>query len=205
LPLDPSESVVVRENIGAFTADPPEYTPCLRATGTPHPIEGPWRVEFISGGPDLPPTQVTAKLSSWTRLGGETTEAFSGTARYSVRFRAPDGTAKAWQLDLGRVAQSARVCLNGRPLGTAIVAPFRFRIEELLAVDNQLDIEVTSTAANRIRNLDRRKVEWRSFHDINFVNIEYKAFDASGWPVADAGLLGSVTLTALAPYIPSPR
>ncbi|MBM4156629.1 MAG: hypothetical protein FJ221_16625 [Lentisphaerae bacterium] len=59
---------------------------------------------------------------------------------------------------------------------------------------NKLEIEVTNLAANRIRDLDRRKVAWRIFRDINLVNIKYKPFDASNWPVFDSGLLGPVVL-----------
>jgi len=63
---------------------------------------------------------------------------------------------------------------------------------------NQLVVEVTNVAANRIRDMDQRGVPWRIFHDINFVNIDYQPFDASVWPVRPAGLLGPVTLTPLA-------
>jgi hypothetical protein len=59
-------------------------------------------------------------------------------------------------------------------------------------------VEVTNVAANRIRDLDRRGVRWRIFKDINFVNINYRPFDASDWPIRAAGLLGPVTLTPLA-------
>lgn len=51
--------------------------------------------------------------------------------------------------------------------------------------------------ANRIRGLDIRRVDWKKFHDINFVNIEYEPFDASKWPVRKSGLLGPVTLTGV--------
>jgi hypothetical protein len=61
-----------------------------------------------------------------------------------------------------------------------------------------LDVEVTNVSANRIRDLDRQGAQWRNFHDINFVNINYRPFDASDWPLADSGLLGPVTLTPLA-------
>ena len=61
---------------------------------------------------------------------------------------------------------------------------------------NTLSVEVTGTAANRIRDLDRRGVKWRAFHDINLVNIDYKPFDASAWPVFESGLLGPVELRA---------
>jgi hypothetical protein len=79
-------------------------------------------------------------------------------------------------------------------LGARITPPFGVAVETLLAKGNRLEVEVTSTAANRIRDLDRRKVAWRTFHDINFVNVNYRPFDASEWPLADAGLLGPVTL-----------
>ena len=62
---------------------------------------------------------------------------------------------------------------------------------------NLLEIEVTNLAANRIADLDRRGVNWKSFHEINFVNIDYKPFDASKWPLRESGLLGPVRLIAL--------
>jgi hypothetical protein len=43
--------------------------------------------------------------------------------------------------------------------------------------------------------LDRRGVNWKIFKDINLVNVNYKPFDASDWPLTDCGLLGPVTLT----------
>jgi len=200
LQLEPGESVVVR---GSKTADrsasAQEY---VRATGTPQAIQGEWEVAFLAGGPTLPNSTTTPTLGSWTSLGDETTERFAGTALYSATFDAPSESASTWRLDLGRVAQSARVRLNGRELGTAFTKPFRFRVEGIRQKGNKLELEVTSTAANRIRDLDRRKVEWRTFHDINFVNIDYKQFDASAWPVADAGLLGPVTLTPLETFDP---
>jgi hypothetical protein len=68
---------------------------------------------------------------------------------------------------------------------------------------NELEVEVTSTSANRIRDLDRRGVKWQNFHDINFVNQDYKPFNAANWPVADAGLLGPVTLSEVKSFNPS--
>jgi hypothetical protein len=63
--------------------------------------------------------------------------------------------------------------------------------------DNRLEVEVTNLSANRIRDLDRRRVNWRIFQDINFVSITYKPFDASQWPVFDSGLLGPVVVRRL--------
>jgi hypothetical protein len=56
-------------------------------------------------------------------------------------------------------------------------------------------VEVTNTPANRIADLERRKVEWKIFYDINVVNRFYKPFDASGWEPMPSGLIGPVTLT----------
>ncbi|HEY7393693.1 MAG TPA: hypothetical protein VH559_02550, partial [Gemmatimonadaceae bacterium] len=59
------------------------------------------------------------------------------------------------------------------------------------------EVEVTNVSANRIRDLDRRHVDWKIFRDINFVGIDYKPFDASNWPVRPSGLMGPVTLQAI--------
>jgi hypothetical protein len=95
------------------------------------------------------------------------------------------------------VADSARVELNGKPVATLFVPPYRAEIGPLLEGENRLTIEATNVAANRIRDLDRRGVKWRIFKDINLVNINYQPFDASKWPIREAGLLGPVTLAPL--------
>jgi hypothetical protein len=40
-------------------------------------------------------------------------------------------------------------------------------------------------------------VDWKIMREINFVNINYKPFDASQWAIMPSGLLGPVTLTPL--------
>ena len=47
------------------------------------------------------------------------------------------------------------------------------------------------------RDLDRRGVKWKTFRDINFVDLNYHPFDASRWPLTASGLLGPVTLTCV--------
>jgi len=66
--------------------------------------------------------------------------------------------------------------------------------DTLRAKGNRLEIEVTNLMANRLTDLDRRKVPWRNFF---FVNIEYKPFDASKWEPLPSGLLGPVQLVPL--------
>ena len=100
---------------------------------------------------------------------------------------------------------SARVTLNGRDLGTLIGPHFRVTLERAqLAADNVLEIEVSNLMANRIAALDKAGVRWRKFYN---VNVQARLpqnrgpdglFSAAAWEALDAGLLGPVTLTALA-------
>ncbi len=194
LQLAPAQSVILR----TFTDRDASGTDWqyLKPTGDPLEITGTWSVDFLDGGPKLPVSFKTDKLASWTESADPEAQRFAGTARYTIRFDTPPKTSAGYLLDLGRVCESARVRLNGRDLGTAFTRPFKPRVpsEVLKPSDNVLEIDVTNLTANRIRDLDRRKVKWRVFNDINLVSIEYKTFDASNWPLADSGLLGPVTL-----------
>ena len=67
---------------------------------------------------------------------------------------------------------------------------------------NVLELDVTNLAANRIRDMDQRKLPWKIMRDANIVNINYKPFDASSWPLQPSGLIGPVTLTALKSLAP---
>lgn len=167
-----------------------------RPAGQPTELTGKWKVKFILGGPEVPASFETDRLASWADLGDTNAQRFAGTALYTLTFDAPSGPPTEWFLDLGRVCQSARVRLNGRDLGILFTSPYRVRVDSLKLKDNVLEVEVTNVSANRIRDLDRQGVKWRSFHDINFVNIDYKPFDASNWPLADSGLIGPVQLWA---------
>jgi hypothetical protein len=169
-----------------------------QTNGQPAEITGDWNVKFIAGGPVLPGSFTTTNLTSWTELGDTNAQSFAGTARYTITFGVPDPNVSPQWLDLGDVRQSARVRLNGKDYGTLIMPPFRVVVDNLKAVGNVLEVEVTSVAANRIRDLDRRGVPWKNFRDINFVNIDYKPFNAADWPLTDSGLLGPVTLTPVA-------
>jgi hypothetical protein len=160
-------------------------------------IKGEWKVDFTSGGPVLPASFTMKTPGSWTQSGDTNAQSFAGAARYSVTFDlAAAAQFVSWSLDLGKVVQSARVKLNGKDYGTLITPPFRVVVDNLKPAGNVLEVEVTSTSANRIRDLDRRGVKWQYFNDINFVNMDYKKFNAADWPLTDAGLLGPVTLTA---------
>lgn len=200
LRLEPAASVFVR-TYSERRVDGPRWT--WQTPGEMvSEIAGPWKLEFIAGGPTLPAAQTIDKLESWTSSGDAAAGAFSGTARYECAFDLPDAAAgKALLIDLGDVRHVARATLNGRDLGAAIMRPYRLAVPAGLvkAQGNELQVEVTNLAANRIRDLDRRKVEWRIFHDANVVNINYRPFDASAWPVFESGLLGPVKVWREAP------
>lgn len=190
VPLEPGESRIIRTADHAVSG---AAWPHIRPAGAPVPLTGTWTVEFVEGGPVLPQPYTTPTLGSWTQQAGSEGERFAGTARYTLRFDDP-GLAATYRLDLGRVAESATVRLNGREIGTLFADPFRIDAVQLRPTGNVLEVEVANLAANRIRDLDRREVPWKIFHDINFVGIDYRPFDASGWPVRESGLIGPVTL-----------
>ncbi|MCW1921200.1 glycosyl hydrolase [Luteolibacter arcticus] len=191
LVLATGESRVVR-TFSNKHAEGPRWTDPEPA-GEPLALTGTWKVSFLDGGPTLPQPFETTSLTSWTDQTDETYRNFSGTALYRLEF---DLTEKSPALlDLGEIAHTARVRLNGKDAGTCWAPPHRLDVRDLLvAGKNVLEVEVTNLAANRIADLDRRKVAWKAFHEINFVNIDYKNFDASGWKPLSSGLLGPVTL-----------
>jgi hypothetical protein len=189
--LQPGESVIVRTLPKSVSGSKWVYH---RVAGEPVELAGTWNVRFLQGGPELPTDFQTSKLASWTDREDAASQRFAGTALYSLAFDAPAADERSI-LDLGKVCQSARVRVNGRDYGSLVAPPFRVLVDGLRPQGNALEIEVTNVSANRIRDLDRRKVPWKIFHDINFVNIDYRPFDATDWPLYDSGLLGPVTLT----------
>ncbi|MGC4015341.1 MAG: glycosyl hydrolase [Luteolibacter sp.] len=195
LQMKPGESCILR----TFTEDivvgkPWNYE---EPAGDAQEVNGSWQVHFIDGGPETPGAFQAKHLASWTTLGGEEARRFAGTALYTTEVEIPEGSNE-WQLDLGTVCDSARVRVNGGDVGTSWTAPFQLHLGTLLHPGkNTLEVEVTNVAANRIADLDQRKVDWKYFHEINFVGKDYKPFDASKWPLRDSGLLGPVKLVPM--------
>jgi hypothetical protein len=200
LQMAPGQSYVLRTLSDEVAAGAPWPYSCPTARSI-IPLSGKWSVHFSEGGPALPGDFETQSLGSWTDRDDPEAKRFAGTAIYQLHFNlgVDPRTATDWRLDLGRVAESARVRLNGRDAGILWVPPFSTKVGSLLRQgENLLEVEVTNTAANRIRDLDLRHVEWKRFYEINFVNRSYAPFDASGWSLRDSGLLGPVTLVPLA-------
>ena len=199
LQLAPGASLVLRTFERATTGPAWTYD---HDAGPAVALRGRWSVRFVEGGPALPQAFESDSLVPWTGRGDAEADRFAGTARYTLRFDAPDAAAEH-VLELGRVAESARVRLNGRDLGTVFAAPFRLRTGRLQPTGNVLEIEVTNLSANRIRDLDVRKVPWKIFRDINYVGIDYRPFDASGWSLRPSGLLGPVLLRPVVASAPA--
>ena len=193
LSLEPKQSVLLYAGAGAerAAAEVRAQTEC-----EPFEVDGEWTLEPVCGGPEpLPPRRTTRHLSGWERNADGTENPFCGTMRYSTVFDAPRTNATV--IDLGDVRQSAHVVLNGIDLGKAILPPFRLLVPAGVLRDkgNVLEVEVTSVAANRLRQMDKDGVKWRIFNDINFVYYPIKEcnVDASHWPLTVNGLLGPVT------------
>lgn len=192
LQLAPGETRILRTSTAAAVMGP--AWPYTADAGQPIPLAGRWKVEFIDGGPTLPKAYETADLKSWTTRDDPDAQRFAGTARYTLSFDRPAGDASFYLLDLGTVAESARVTLNGASLNTLFAKPFYLPVT-LAPGRNTLQIEVTNLAANRIRDMDQRKVNWKYFYDANLATQRGRGvLDASTWPLRDSGLLGPVTL-----------
>jgi len=197
LQLLPGETRIIRTFTDRVAKGKP-WPSLHRTNDQPFEIEGRWQVTFIDGKPQLPAPFQTSELKSWTELGDAEAKRFAGTARYAVEFDLPESEADDWVIDLGDVRESARVYVNGQMAAGLYSVPFSAPVGRFLKPGrNRLEIEVTNLSANRIRDLDNRKIQWRIFHDINFVNHNYQPFDASRWPLTPSGLLGPVSLTPM--------
>lgn len=168
----------------------------LNKASVPISLNNPWSLHFTDGGPALPADQTLNKLTSWTDLKDSKLAAFSGTGVYTTTFNFAAKSAKEYILNLNQVDESARVWVNGQEVGILWSIPFQARIGKYLkAGRNTIKVEVVNLMANRIRDMDIKKIQWRNYHEINFVNIDYKPFDAANWGVMPSGLIGPVVVT----------
>ncbi|NGM73421.1 glycosyl hydrolase [Sphingobacterium sp. SGL-16] len=155
----------------------------------------PWKLTFIKGGPQLPKAETLSKLSYWTALNKADMNKFSGIGVYETSIDLTKKEGKSYLLKLGAVGESARVIINGKDAGIVWSHPYHIEVSDFLqSGKNTVRIEVANLMANRMRDLDARKVNWKNYHEINFVNINYKPFDASQWKIMDSGLNGPIQL-----------
>lgn len=100
---------------------------------------------------------------------------FSGTACYSIEFD--------WNRDFNsgilsfeQVKDCARIRLNGKELGTLLGPSFTLKADNLKIGKNLLEVEVTNVAANRIRDLDIRGVNWKKNFMTSILSVSKTEF-----------------------------
>lgn len=154
-----------------------------------------WKLSFSEGKPEIPKPQTLTNLQSWT-LADSTAGFYNGYGDYQKTFSLPDNAiGKPAEILLGDVRETAEVWINGINIGTAWCLPYNLNIPSgVLKTENEIKIKVRNLSANQIRYLDKNKVNWKKFYDINMIDIQYKPFDASNWLPVDSGLLGPIVL-----------
>ena len=197
LQLDSGQSLLIQTG-GELNPQQWNY----RQAGAPTiKLNGSWELTPLSGGPTLPQTVHIDRLSSWTDLG-KTYEDFSGTVSYKTTFTLPNNSKKAWRLTLGDVRESAAVYIDGKYYGTVWANPMYLDLPFLEGGAHDLELRVTNLGANRIRAKEKRGEDWTIFYEINMVNKDYKAWDASVWELTPSGLIQAPELQPLNNIIP---
>ncbi|TAH04897.1 MAG: glycoside hydrolase [Sphingobacteriales bacterium] len=195
--LKSGQSIIVRSNYHVVAKEAKwKYTePVGHAINLEKNI---WKLHFAEGGPSLPKNKTVTTLQPWTNFTEDTaTQFFSGTGVYTTSFTLKN-KATDYLLQLDQLYESARIMVNGKEAGLIWSLPFELKIGKFLKKGtNTISIEVCNLMANRIRQMDRNGEVWRNYHEINFVNINYKPFDASNWKVLPSGLGGTVKLIPL--------
>ena len=151
-------------------------------------IEGPWEVSFQEGR-GAPGKAVFDELRSFTESEDSGIRYFSGTATYSRHFACPEGVAgEDCLIDLGKVCNMVRVCLNGVDLGLAWKEPYRLDTRGALRDgDNELEIKVINSWANRLIGDEQPGVGER----ITYTAVRFYEPDS---PLVPSGLLGPVSI-----------
>jgi len=162
-----------------------------------------WMMRFVESHPEIKEEFRLSSLGSWTDLPADALQKNMGTARYLKSFHFEKREGKEYRIHLGDVRESARLFINGEFIATLFSVPFEVNIGKFLKNgENTIQIEVTNLPANRIADYDRRNVNWRIFHEINFVNINYQHEKFDKWGVVPSGLLGPVIIHELDKLMP---
>lgn len=192
--LKSGESMIIRNTEDIYTSIPNwNYT---EKTDSPIALNQPWQLTFKEGGPELPKSRNLDRLQPWTNFTEDApTQSFSGTGVYTTTLKLKKKNADDYLLKFDQLYESAKVTVNGQDAGIVWSNPFEINIGKYLKKGkNTIQIEVSNLMANRIRYMDQNKIQWRNYHEINFVNIDYKPFDASDWKVQPSGLDGEIQL-----------
>jgi hypothetical protein len=194
LALAPGETLLVRTLPQALPGGPPPWR-WPAGSARAQPLNGPWHVRFLRGGPTLPGELRMETLAPWTDQADPALRDFSGIARHRTEFTLPGLAGQGVWLELPGVSAVATVRLNGEAAGTLWALPFRVDVtRHLRAGTNLLEIDVSSLPANRVAAQARAGVPRVRYHDIDFVDIRYRPFDPRGWPPLASGLTGPALL-----------
>ncbi|EJL71391.1 glycosyl hydrolase [Chryseobacterium populi] len=195
--LKSGESLILKNSETTDSSIPKwKYT---EKAGSPVNLNQNWQLTFKEGGPELPKSRNLKKLEPWTNFSEDpATQSFSGTGVYTATLNLKNKKADDYLLKFDKLYESAKIIVNGQEAGIVWSIPFQINIGKYLEKGkNTIQIEVCNLMANRIRYMDQNKIQWRNYHEINFVNIDYKAFDASNWKVQPSGLDGQIQLFPL--------
>jgi len=170
------------------SADGSQQTIEVNAVPKPLSVDGPWDVRFDPrwGGPER---IVFETLDDWTQRPEAGIRHYSGTATYRTKFVMPrrqDG--RRFWLDLGKVCDLAVVRLNGQPLGTLWMAPWRVEITDAVrSGENTLEVDVINAWNNRLVGDAKLPAEQR----LTYLALPLPTGNSSLLP---AGLLGPVRI-----------
>lgn len=154
-----------------------------------------WTITPSSDSAHRPATMHRSVLQSWTNFGTDWS-VFSGKAVYSGEFGLEDRyIGQKMLIDLGDVRETARLKINDVDLGLLWCVPYQTVIPgNLLKKKNKIELEVTNLSFNRIIELERTGIQWKNFHEINFVNIKYEPYNAADKAPVASGLLSDIQL-----------
>ena len=96
--LAAGQSLILQTSSKPLLGDAWRY---LEPVGEAKLLTGPWRVKFVTGGPNLPESFQTAEPRPWTEAPDQSAQVFAGTVRYSASFNAarqrPAVVASTWR------------------------------------------------------------------------------------------------------------
>ncbi len=170
-----------------------------------------WNVAFQKNR-GAPATAHFAKLESWTKNSDDGIRYFSGIATYSKNFELGGEMFKKGRriiLSLGKVADIARVRVNGKTAATLWRAPFECDITNLARKgENTLSIEVANRWVNRLigdarlaKSPDELLPKWileKRKNDTDRIAYTFtKGFWKADEEPLESGLLGKAEIRAI--------
>ena len=124
----------------------------VAAASEPVEIDGPWTLEFQSDALHRGPAKPVraGRLFDLSTSDDPAVRHYSGRITYRARFKWPRSAGRAF-LDLGDVAVTAKVKVNGRYAGGVCFAPYRLDVTEFVKEGaNDLEVEVCDLWVNRL-------------------------------------------------------